>query len=291
MGFHAPRVSHVRRPVREPVATLTAGDGPAVLLVHGWTGFKESWGPLVPALAGAGLRAVAVDLPGCGGSPRRRRGRHDPEGLAAELARAVAAHGAVGVVAHSFGAQVAVLAALRAHVPPPRLALLAPAAAPWPAPRLPPRTVSDLVRVPLAGPSLTRIALALMRRDPARRAAAYRTAVADPAALARDPAMRALLDDAAARLAGADLRVLVEWLRPALDVDLRRLAPSLVAETLVVTGDRDRVVPAGAAGELVAALPHGRLLQVPGVAHFPHLERPERVVPAVVAHLGGRGAP
>src|SRR3712207_2880605 len=45
---------------------LTAGDGPMVLLLHG-TYWSRVWLPVVERLA-AGLRAVAVDLPGCGRS-------------------------------------------------------------------------------------------------------------------------------------------------------------------------------------------------------------------------------
>ncbi len=47
-----------------PVAVLDAGDGPAVLFVPGYTGTKEDFAPLLPLLAAAGLRAVAMDLPG-----------------------------------------------------------------------------------------------------------------------------------------------------------------------------------------------------------------------------------
>ncbi len=52
------------------LARIETGTGPAVLLIHGLNGFKEGWGPLPQALAAAGLRAVAVDMPGFGASPR-----------------------------------------------------------------------------------------------------------------------------------------------------------------------------------------------------------------------------
>jgi pimeloyl-ACP methyl ester carboxylesterase len=50
-----------------PASYLTAGDGPVVLLVHG-TYWSRVWQPIVGRLAAAGLRPVAVDLPGCGRS-------------------------------------------------------------------------------------------------------------------------------------------------------------------------------------------------------------------------------
>lgn len=46
---------------------LTAGDGPIVLLLHG-TYWSRVWLPVMERLAAAGLRPVAVDLPGCGRS-------------------------------------------------------------------------------------------------------------------------------------------------------------------------------------------------------------------------------
>ena len=33
------------------------------------------------------------------------------------------------------------------------------------------------------------------------------------------------------------------------------------------------------------ALPAGRLLRLPGIGHFPHLEAPATVLPALVEHL------
>lgn len=46
---------------------VEAGQGPAVLLLHGFTGSSENWQPLQAALA-AGYRVVALDLPGHGQS-------------------------------------------------------------------------------------------------------------------------------------------------------------------------------------------------------------------------------
>jgi pimeloyl-ACP methyl ester carboxylesterase len=41
-------------------------DGPPVLLVHGWGGCVYSFDATIPALASAGFRAAAIDLPGHG---------------------------------------------------------------------------------------------------------------------------------------------------------------------------------------------------------------------------------
>src|SRR5690349_4240764 len=46
--------------------TYSWGQGPAVLLVHGWEGRATQLGAFVPALLEAGYRVVAVDMPGHG---------------------------------------------------------------------------------------------------------------------------------------------------------------------------------------------------------------------------------
>ncbi|MEW6583682.1 MAG: alpha/beta fold hydrolase, partial [Actinomycetota bacterium] len=68
------------------LAVREEGSGPAVVLVHGWAGSKETWGPFAAALADAGRRTVAVDLPGWGASRAPRRFPHTPVAYAAALA-------------------------------------------------------------------------------------------------------------------------------------------------------------------------------------------------------------
>ena len=46
-----------------------AGEGPAFLLLHGFTDSADTWRPVMTELAAAGRRSVAVDLPGQGHAP------------------------------------------------------------------------------------------------------------------------------------------------------------------------------------------------------------------------------
>ncbi|WP_217914068.1 alpha/beta fold hydrolase [Miltoncostaea marina] len=266
------------------VAITERGEGPPVLLLHGLNGFKEGWGPLPGAIAAAGMRAVTADLPGSGASPRPARGRAAPAALARAVEALADRLGPLALVAHSLGAQVAMLAARARPALVRRLVLLAP----WVEPhrrRMPPRGVADLLALPLVGRPLARLAIRAMRRDPARRRAAFAGALGDPAALARDPAAAALLEEAAARLARADVRAMADWAASGIRLDVRPLAAGIAAPALVVAGDRDRVTRADGAARLAAAFPRGRLLRVPGAGHFPHIERPGEVLPAVVEHL------
>lgn len=63
----------------------TAGQGPLVLLLHGFPTFWWTWRHLIPELAAAGYRAAAMDLRGYAGSDHTPRG-YDPFTLSADVA-------------------------------------------------------------------------------------------------------------------------------------------------------------------------------------------------------------
>jgi hypothetical protein len=118
------------RPLRvrfdgEELPAWSWGEGPAVVLAHGWEGRGGQMGALAEGIAASGMRAVAFDAPAHGGS-RRRLGSL-PQFAGAVAAVAAAVGGARGVVGHSFGAAAA-LWAVAQGMPAERLALVAP---PW----------------------------------------------------------------------------------------------------------------------------------------------------------------
>ena len=84
-----------------------AGDGPLVLLLHGFPQFWWTWRHQLPALADAGYRAVAMDLRGFGGSDHTPRG-YDLPSLAGDVAAVIASLGARDaiVVGHDWGGLV-----------------------------------------------------------------------------------------------------------------------------------------------------------------------------------------
>src|SRR4051794_38081858 len=87
-----------------PVAVLDAGDGPAVLLVPGYTGTKEDFAPLLPLLAAAGLRAVAMDLPGQYETPGPDDpAAYTPEALSRSMLAVAAQLDRPHLVGHSYG--------------------------------------------------------------------------------------------------------------------------------------------------------------------------------------------
>ncbi|HEX6022242.1 MAG TPA: alpha/beta fold hydrolase [Solirubrobacter sp.] len=47
-------------------ALEVGGEGPGIVLLHGWSDSADTWRPLLAELAARGRRAIAVDLPGFG---------------------------------------------------------------------------------------------------------------------------------------------------------------------------------------------------------------------------------
>jgi pimeloyl-ACP methyl ester carboxylesterase len=85
-----------------------AGDGPLVLLLHGFPEFWWTWRHQLTTLPGAGFRAVAVDLRGYGGSDKPPRG-YDLVTAAADAAGLIRALGEANaiVVGHGLGGLIA----------------------------------------------------------------------------------------------------------------------------------------------------------------------------------------
>ena len=87
---------------------VEAGEGPLVLLLHGFPQFWWTWRNQLRTLAAAGYRAAAVDLRGYGGSDKPPRGYDLPTlaGDASGLIRALGETGAI-VVGHDWGGLLA----------------------------------------------------------------------------------------------------------------------------------------------------------------------------------------
>ena len=80
------------------------GDGPPVLLVHGWTGDSHDWSWQIPALLDGGYRVIAADLRGHGRSSVPADG-YRPKQFAADLVTLLdhLGTGPVIVMGHSLG--------------------------------------------------------------------------------------------------------------------------------------------------------------------------------------------
>jgi pimeloyl-ACP methyl ester carboxylesterase len=109
-----------------PVAAWQWGEGPAVLLVHGWEGRGAQLGAFVEPLVDAGMSVVAFDAPGHGDSPGWRLLLSDMADCVGQVTEHLG--GVHAVVAHSFGCAATMLAHRAYGTDAPRNVFLAPAA-------------------------------------------------------------------------------------------------------------------------------------------------------------------
>jgi pimeloyl-ACP methyl ester carboxylesterase len=87
---------------------FVAGDGPVILLVHGWGGWASRLGAFVRPLVETGHQVVGMDLPAHGLSSGRRT---DPFEMADALLKVAGSVGPVhALISHSFGGLVSLLA-------------------------------------------------------------------------------------------------------------------------------------------------------------------------------------
>lgn len=90
------------------VRVRASGSGPTVVLMHGWGGSGADMTSLAAAIAGAGFRALAIDLPAHGASSGRETSVVEWIEILRGAAETVGPLHAI--VAHSLGATAALLA-------------------------------------------------------------------------------------------------------------------------------------------------------------------------------------
>lgn len=119
---YAPPPGAGRSAARE-LSALSWGEGPTVLLQHGWEGRASQMGAFAQPLVARGLRVVALDAPAHGESQGRTSSMIE---FAVGLRAAAQAFGPLrGVVGHSLGA-AATAAAVSAGLVVERLVFIAP---------------------------------------------------------------------------------------------------------------------------------------------------------------------
>jgi pimeloyl-ACP methyl ester carboxylesterase len=258
--------------------------GEEAVYVHGLSGSATNWTDLA-ALLGTRAAGTAVDLPGFGLSHPLASRDYSPAGHADALLCFLAGRGRpVHLLGNSFGGAVALSVAARRPELVRTLTLVSPA---MPDRRPDPRRVSDPRLLLAMLPGVGRRARAeLAALDPRTRAEqVVRLCFGDPSLA---PEHR--LAEAAAEI---ESRGRQEWAREALErtgkamlaswvrgESLWSVASRVQAPTLVVWGDRDRLVAPRLARRTVAAV-HGRLLMLPGVGHIAQIEAPDLVARAV----------
>jgi pimeloyl-ACP methyl ester carboxylesterase len=252
------------------VGFLRAGEGPVLLLLHGIAGSLETWAPLIPALSDE-FTVIAPDMLGHGSSAKPR-GDYSLGAYAAGARDLLLAlgHESATVVGHSLGGGVAMQFAYQFPSHTERLALVSSGG------------LGQEVSVVLRAATLpgSELVLPLITKawvtGTGRRIAGWLDAIgvepsADMTEIARgyaslaDPearaafihTARAVIDHRGQRVSARDRLYLAESV------------PSLI-----VWGDRDRIIPCEHGREAAASMPGSRFELFEGAGHFPHLDRP-----------------
>jgi pimeloyl-ACP methyl ester carboxylesterase len=256
------------RPVN--VIEFGGGDQP-VVFIHGLSGCWQNWLPNIPALAAAGHRVLALDLPGFGASPMPREDI-SIEGYARILDELLGVLGidAAAVVGNSMGGFIGAELALRA-----------------------PQRVERLVLVGAAGISIedefSDRRLGVLRRLEALFAlqGAWLASRSD-ALVRRSGLRRALMGLVVADTSRVSAPLAAEQLRgsgkPGFVHALLSMARSPIADrleavgcpTLIVHGTKAKLVPVRDADEFERLIPGAEKRIYEGVGHTPQLEVPDR---------------
>ncbi|HEX4722984.1 MAG TPA: alpha/beta hydrolase [Pseudonocardiaceae bacterium] len=264
-------------------------DAPRAIYLHGLGGSATNWTELAGLLAGA-ADGMAVDLPGFGLSPPRADGDFRMSTQAATIADVIAASGGgpVHLFGNSMGGAIALLLADSRPDLVRSLTLISPA---MPDLRLDIRRMSDprmaVALLPLVGRPARRQLAALTARQ--RTAQLLRLCFADPARITPERfdlavaecAERMAMPWASNQMGPAAGAIIREWLAPPAR-SLWAVAHRVRVPTLVIWGDRDRVISVRKAARTARLLPRGRLLVLPRTGHAAQMERPTSVAKAVL---------
>ena len=258
-------------------AFVLAGEGPAILLLHGIGMNHRTWLPVLPALA-RNFTVIAPDLLGHGESDKPR----------ADYSIAGYANGmrdlltylnipAVTVVGNSLGGGIAMQFAYQFPQMTERIVLVSSGGLG--------RSVNPLIRaltIPGSGP-----ALAVAVSTPVRKVvepALYALAASGlPATQDLPGLMEVYLDlsDDHSRLAFLHvLRAACDW-RGQVITMIDRAYLARTVPTMVVWGDHDLVIPQKHAYSAHALLPGSRLEIFQGAGHMPHEDDPHRFATAL----------
>jgi pimeloyl-ACP methyl ester carboxylesterase len=251
------------------------GDGPPVVLLHGWADSADTWRRLLDGLGRSDRRAIAVDLPGFGTADRldgERSVMEQLDAFADEVVRYAREDGAGApvIAGNSLGGAVSLRLATRAG-----------------------ETLTGIVPIAPAGLDMPRW-FQIIERDPV-----VRTLLSLPSPVP-ESVVRAGVGRAFRLLAFADqgkcdanvVDAFTSHHRDATSVSsylstARRMLPELqepmeLAEipcpVLLVWGDRDRLVPHRGAEVVLDALPGTRVELLEGVGHCPQIEACDRVL-------------
>lgn len=261
---------------RLAIAYREAGDGPPVLLLHGWPTSSYLWRNIIPWLSSAN-RVIAIDLPGFGGSAKPLDAAYDLPFYERVLDGFLDDLGIdrLAVVGHDIGGPIAVSWTLHRPDRVTGLGIL--------------NTVLDGDFSPVAL-ELTRILRTPGEREalvsPEGLARLVRLGVVDGSGVDAETieAVTAPFADADARETLA--RIADEFVPEALDGVSAGLA-TITAPVRIIYGRRDPLLPEveRTVAGLTASIPHAEVTLLDDCAHFLQEDQPDKVGTLLAAFL------
>ncbi|MFA4998814.1 MAG: alpha/beta hydrolase [Candidatus Paceibacterota bacterium] len=235
-----------------------AGEGPAVLILHGWGGSSDSWKKVQEILAKEGFKVVVPDLPGFGKSltPKEPWRVSDYVNWVNFFTNYLNLNDFY-LVAHSFGGQVAVKFTIL-HPEKVRKIVFCASVAIRPKPGLKTRIIFSVAR--------------------------FGNAIFSPRYLVR-------MKDAARNFFYILLRhrdyvkangTMKETIKKVLEEDLLLDLPKIKKDTLIVWGEDDKLVPLKHAHIYKEKIENSKMEVFPKIGHSPHLEIPDKLAQVLI---------
>jgi len=252
-------------------AYVEAGHGPTLVLVHGFTGAKEHWLPLMRRLA-ADYRVIAPDLAGWNDSERQPGTDYGVLTQAERLRAFLEALGPdpVLMVGHSMGGHIAGLLAATHPAQVRRLVLMASAGVPFKANAFTTQIEAGVNPMQVLSRAQLHRQMALVFSEPP-----FLPWPVD-LALARQRAANADFESA----------VLREISSPAQRYALAARLPEVTLPVLLLWCRQDQAIDVSAIDTFAAGLPDRRSVILDGCGHMPMLERPAEVATALRSFFG-----
>jgi pimeloyl-ACP methyl ester carboxylesterase len=241
-----------------------AGQGPAILILHGWGGSSDSWLKVQEILAKAGFKVICPDFPGFGKSktPLERWGVGDYANFVNNFIKKTCGEPAEPffLLGHSFGGRVAI-----------KFSVL------WP------EKIKSLILCDSSG---------IKQKLGFREKLIFQISKLGNAIFTPTPLRR--FKDKAKNLFYIFLRhrdyakadgMMREILKKVIAEDLLDDLPQIKMRTLIIWGESDKLVPVKYAHIFKEKIKNSELKILPKIGHSPHLEIPEKLAKIIIQFL------
>ena len=238
-----------------------AGQGPAILLLHGWGGSSSSWIKVIETLSFKGYRVICPDFPGFGksDSPSLAWDVSDYRNWVVSFVKSQGLD-EFFLLGHSFGGRVAIKFTL-SHPEIVKALILCDSAGIKHQPGFKTRMIFKLVHIGniIFSPK--------------------------PLAMFKDKARHILYSFLRGRDYVKAKGIMRQSIKKVLKEDLLPFLSEIKTKTLIIWGEKDKMVPVKDAHVFHKKIDNSKLEILSGTGHSPHLEKPKELVDIILKFL------